>query len=63
MKTIEQVIAGTRHEDQVTGYLAAVLFPPAALAIDQHRTQKAALDERQRKIDAALAEQHALACP
>jgi len=63
MATINQVIAGHRHEDQVVGYLAGVLFPPLALAIDQQKAQKAALDDRQGKVDEALAEQHALACP
>jgi hypothetical protein len=63
MNTIEQVIKGQRHSDQVAGYLSAVLFPPMALAIDQQRAQKSALDERQHKIDAALARQRGLRCP
>lgn len=35
----------------------------AALAIDRQKTRKAALDERQSKIDKDLAEQRALGCP
>lgn len=63
MNTIEQVITGKRHSDQVAGYLSGVLFPPMALAIDQQRAQKAALDDRQRQIDSALARQRGLRCP
>lgn len=63
MVTIEEVMRGSRTNDQVSGYLASVLFPPLALAIDQKKSQKAALDERQAKVDAALLEQHALSCP
>ena len=63
MTTIEQVIAGQRHSDQVAGYLSAVLFPPLALAIDQQKARKGALDERQQKIDTDLAQQRALRCP
>ncbi|MGD0191005.1 MAG: hypothetical protein ABSD74_09715 [Rhizomicrobium sp.] len=63
MATIEDVITGHRQKDQVEGYLADVLFPPALLAIDQEKTRKAELDERQKKIDDLLIEQHALHCP
>ncbi len=63
MTTIEQVIYGHRRSDQVAGYLSAVLFPPLALAIDQQAAQKKALDERQQKVDQALARQKALRCP
>jgi hypothetical protein len=63
MTTIEDVLAGKRQEDQVTGYLFDVLFPPALLVMDQHSAQKKALDERQAKVDADLAEEHRLRCP
>lgn len=63
IKVAEDVIAGRRHQDQVQGYFAAVLFPPAMLLIDQQTAQKKALDERQRQIDLRLAEQHSLQCP
>ena len=62
IKMAEEVIAGRRHEDQVQGYFAAVLFPPAMLLIDQQKAQKRALDDRQKEIDLKLAEQHALQC-
>ena len=62
IKVAEDVIAGRRHEDQVQGYFAAVLFPPAMLLIDQQKAQKNALDSRQMQIDAKLAEQHNLRC-
>jgi len=63
IKVAEEVIAGRRHEDQVQGYFAAILFPPAMLLIDQQKAQKHALDDRQKEIDSKLAEQHALQCP
>lgn len=62
IKVAEDVIAGRRHQDQVQGYFAAVLFPPAMLLIDQQKAQKNALDNRQAQIDAKLAEQHNLRC-
>jgi len=62
IRVAEDVIAGRRHEDQVQGYFAAVLFPPAMLLIDQQKAQKNALDNRQMQIDAKLAEQHNLRC-
>ena len=62
IRVAEDVIAGRRHEDQVQGYFAAVLFPPAMLLIDQQKAQKNALDNRQMQIDAKLAEQHKLRC-
>ncbi len=63
MAEIEDVLAGKRHGDQVKGYLADVLFPPALLVMDQHKEQKKALDERQAKVDADLAEERRLRCP
>jgi hypothetical protein len=63
MDAIEQVIYGRRKSDQATGYMAASLFPPLALTIDQQTAQKKALDERQQKVDQALARQKALRCP
>jgi hypothetical protein len=63
VKIVEEVIAGSRHEEQVGAYFAAVLFPPAALLIDQQTARKKALDERQKNIDLKLAERHALQCP
>lgn len=63
IQTIEQVMRGSRTNDQVAGYLSVVLFPPLALAIDQQRIRKKELDDRQSKIDQALTEQHHLACP
>jgi hypothetical protein len=63
IKTAEDVIAGKRHQDQVEGYFAAVLFPPAMLMIDQQKAQKRALDDRQKEIDLKLGEQHTLQCP
>ena len=62
IKVAEEVVAGRRHQDQVQGYFAAVLFPPAMLLIDQQKAQKHALDDRQMQIDAKLAEQHNLSC-
>lgn len=63
MASIEQVIYSHRQSDQKTGYLAASLFPPLALTIDQQEAQKKALDEHQQKIDQALARQKVLRCP
>jgi hypothetical protein len=61
--TIREVMAGRRTEDQVGGYLAGLLFPPIVLVADQQTSRKAALDERQAKVDQRLAEEGALRCP
>lgn len=63
MREIEQVIEGRRTRDQVTAYLAAVLYPPLLGSMDRHKAQRRALDERQRDIDSRLVERQARHCP
>lgn len=63
MGTIVDVMNGHRVADQVGGYLAGILFPPLVMMADQQTARKAALDERQVKVDRRLAEESALRCP
>lgn len=63
MKQIEIGITASRQSDQTAGYFAGILFPPAALGIDQKEFQKAQLDERQAKLDRISMERRLLACP
>lgn len=63
MAEIEEVMAGRRPRDQITAYLASVLYPPLLASIDQQRARKKALDARQTAIDAAIVEQRRRSCP
>lgn len=60
---IEQVIQGRRTREQVTAYLAAVLYPPLLTSMGRKKAQMHALDERQREIDNRLVERQARHCP
>ena len=44
-------INSTRVEDQATGYVASVLFPPLWFAIDKHSDTKDKIDEVYRQKD------------
>lgn len=63
MLEIEQVIQGRRGRDQLSAYLAALLYPPLLSTIDQQKTRKRALDKRQAEIDRNMIELKARSCP
>lgn len=44
-------IQGNRQNNQVAGYIAGVLFLPAALATEQNTAEKARLDKLQHRFD------------
>ncbi len=48
---LERQVTSTRGQDQTAGYLSAVLFPPAALLIDQNKDAKKVLDGWQARLD------------
>ena len=49
--TLERQVTSTRRQDQTVGYLSAVLFPPAAILINQNKDAKKVLDEWQARLD------------
>lgn len=53
--TLERQITSSREDEQAAGYLSAVLFPPAALAIPQKKEERAQLDEMQSRLDTLTA--------
>ncbi len=59
---LEQQITSSRQEEQTAGYLSAVLFPPAALAIDRKEDEKERLDEMQARLDTLSALQRYKSC-
>ena len=52
---VERQVTSTRGQDQAAGYLSAVLFPPAAILIDQNKDAKKVLDEWQARLDKLMA--------
>ncbi len=52
---LESQVTSTRRQDQTVGYLSAVLFPPAAILIDQNKDAKKVLDEWQARPDELMA--------
>lgn len=53
--TLERQVTSTRRQDQTVGYLSAVLFPPAAILINQNKDAKKVLDEWQARVDELMA--------
>ena len=53
--TLERQITSTRTKEQSGGYIAAVLFAPLALALDQKLEAKKRLDEMQARLDKLIA--------
>jgi len=60
---LESQVTKSRREDQTAGYLSAVLFPPAALAIDQQSDAKKVLDEKQTRLDELVVLFRLKGCP
>ena len=60
---IENAITSTRQDDQTAGYLAAILLPPAGLAIEQKTERKEQLDHMQARLDELNALSRVKNCP
>jgi hypothetical protein len=59
---LEAIIAGNRVGNQTIGYVAAVAFPPLALAAQENSAEKKELDRLQAERDALYPKLRAAGC-